>query len=46
MGERLHGELQPQAKERVAEQGDILHADGGEDADGAVQADVQPNKAA
>ena len=41
----VHRELQREAEGRVAGQGGLLHAAGGEGADRAVQADLQPHQA-
>ena len=46
VGERVYRELQPQSAGRVAQQGGIQHAAGGEGADRAVPAELQHNQTA
>lgn len=45
-GERLHRELQREVEGRTTGQEDLRHTDGGEGADGALQAGLQPGPAA
>ena len=46
VGERLHREFQREVEGRAAGQGGLLYVAGGACADGALQADLQPDQTA